>query len=140
LLEGIDDTDQDDYEPLTQIRMGGDKAREKPSDMRNPYRNVLANTSCDEKALDTSTTGLPFDSQDQEEQQPIQTPGPKMSRREWWTKFAMGCVLGLVVGVVLGVRSVSLRDVGQRGCVEAKVGSFSRNWKCRMFEQRGGGF
>jgi hypothetical protein len=104
--------------------MGGDidKAREEPSDMRNPYRNVLANTSCDEKALDTSTTKVPFDSQDQEEQQPIQTPGlrgPKMSRGEWWTKFAMGCALGLVVGVVLGMRSVRLRDVGQRACGEA---------------------
>lgn len=87
--------------------------------MQIPYHNGVANTSCNEKALDISTTGLPFDSQDQEEQQPIQTPGlwgPKMSRREWWTKFAMG---GLVVGVVLGGRSVSLRDVGQKGCVEA---------------------
>lgn len=90
--------------------------------MRNPCRDVLANTSSDEKALATSTTKVPFDSQDREEQQPMQTPGsrgPKMSRREWWTKFAMGCVLGLVTGVVLGVGSVSLRDVGRRGCVEA---------------------
>lgn len=40
-----------------------------------------------------------------------------MSRREWWTKFAMGCVPGFCV--VLGVRSVGLRDVEQRGCVVA---------------------
>lgn len=108
--------------PEPRIRICGDEAREELSDMRNPYRDVLANTSCDEKALEISTTKVPFDSQDREEQQPIRTPGlrgPKMSRGEWWTKFAMGCVLGLVVGVVLGVRSVSLRDGEQRGCVKA---------------------
>jgi ElaB/YqjD/DUF883 family membrane-anchored ribosome-binding protein len=90
--------------------------RERSREMQNPCCNIVANTSCDEKALETSTKKSLFDSQDQEEQQSIHTPGSqgsRMSREEWWTKFAVSSVLGLVIGVVLGLKSVS-----QRACQE----------------------
>jgi hypothetical protein len=39
--------------------------RERSREMQNPCCNIVANTSCDEKALETSTKKSLFDSQDQ---------------------------------------------------------------------------
>lgn len=54
--------------PEAAIGMGGDGAREGRRELLQiPYRDGVANTSCNEKALDISTPGLPFGSQAQGE-------------------------------------------------------------------------
>lgn len=102
--------------------MGGDEGREELSDRRDPCRDFLANTSCDDKALDISTAGVPFDAQDREGQQSMRD-----SRLRGWRcregsgglNSPWGVFWAWLLVLVLEVKSVSLKDVGQRSCVEA---------------------
>lgn len=97
----------------------GNEMLEQPRELQSPYRQIVSETSDEKIASEISTTELPLDSQDRKKQamQGSGARGEKMEREEigvYWTKFVVGSVLGLVVGVVLGLRSVS-----QKACVEA---------------------